>query len=390
MKIIYHHRTQGKGVEAVHIMGIINGLRALGHEVTIVGPPRTDPERNVHSSSSASIKIVPWKFVSKCLPEIFFEIIEIFYNVYSVGKLYRMMSKGRFDVIYERYALFQFGGILAARMNNCPMILEINDAASVERVRPLVLKKLARALEKFIFDKADGLVAISGYFKQYIMSLGIDEQKITVIPNAVDPDIFNSTIYDKQIIRKKFGLECCFVIGFVGLFVPWHGITFLVEVYARVARKFPFIHLMLVGDGPERLLLEEQIRNAGISDRISITGYIPHDQVAAYMSCFDAAVMPNSNCYGSPMKIFEYMAMSIAIIAPSYTPITEILKNNHSALLFTPNNGQELVDALERLINDKNLVLRLGETARREIEEKHTWVINARRVENKICQALAS
>jgi glycosyltransferase involved in cell wall biosynthesis len=163
------------------------------------------------------------------------------------------------------------------------------------------------------------------------------------------------------------------VVGFVGLFVPWHGISFLIEVFQELAKKNSFLHLLLVGDGPERASIERKIKELNLLTRITITGYIHHSKIPAFIKAFDVAVMPDSNEYGSPMKIFEYMSMAKSIAAPAYSPILEVLKDKKNALIFEPNNKDSLYNALETLIEDEKLASQLGANARHDVFAKHTW-----------------
>ena len=382
MNILYHHRTQGKGVEAVHITGIVDGLRGLGHHVMLIGPPGTNPEMPSHiiSEENNSKRTAAWAILSKHFPEILFELLEIIYSLYAFITLNSILKAKSIDIIYERYSLFQFGGVLAAGAKNIPIILEVNDSAKVERVRTLKSRRLAFWFEKRILKKADALITISNYFKNQILSYGIDDNKVNVISNAINPDLFNPKRFNRQDIRKKYELDKKFIIGFVGLFVPWHGIMLLLDVFAELFEKNSKIHLLLVGDGPERPKVESRIAELKINNRVTITGYTQHDKIPDYIDCFDVAVMPNSNNYGSPVKIFEYMGMSKAIIAPAYPPILEVLKDARNALLFEPNNPQDFYSAIENLIKNKELLREIGDNAKREVMAKHTWEKNALKV----------
>jgi len=386
MTILYHHRTQGKGIEGVHIMGMVAGFRKLGHLVKIIGPPGTDPESHPQFSSSyhqGSLRVL-WKIICEHVPEIFFEFLEIVYNFYSFFRLLIFLKANKVDFIYERYALFQFGGVAAACLNKLPIVLEVNDSALVDRSRPLKSKKMAVWFERRIFKNAHVLVTISNYFKKRILSYNIHSGKVHVLPNAINPDILNPQRYEGYAVKKNYHLESRFIIGFVGLFVPWHGLLVLLDVFAKLAAKNDSMHLLLVGDGPERAKIEGRIAEMDLKDKVTITGYVLHNRVPAFIKSFDVAVMPNSNEHGSPMKIFEYMSMARPIVAPSYSPIQEVLVDGKNALLFEPNDEKGLCLALETLIDDEELRRRLGENGRRDVLAKHTWQNNAVQILSKL------
>jgi len=383
MNVAYHHRTQFTGIERVHIMGMVTGLRSIGHCVAIVGPPGTNREKGV-GASVVRYRFgltALWRLISDHAPEIVFEFFEILYNLNSFIRLILYLRTHKVDLIYERYSLFLFSGVLVARMRKLPIVLEINDSALIDRTRPLRGKKVAIWFEKRILKSADLLITISQRFKRKILVHHIDDQKILVLPNAIDPDVLDPRKHREQNVKRKYHLDGRFIIGFVGLFVPWHGLLFLLDVFEKLAAQYGFLHLLLVGDGPERTVVESRVRERHLTEKVTMTGYVSHERVPEFMKTFDAAVMPDSNEHGSPMKIFEYMGMAKPVVAPSYAPIREVLQDGKNALLFEPNDAGGLHRALEMLIKDEGLRSRLGESARQDVLAGHTWHHNAMRLQ---------
>jgi glycosyltransferase involved in cell wall biosynthesis len=379
MNVVYHHRTQFTGIERVHITGMVTGLRRIGHHVTIVGPPGTDPEKETGTSSPGGRPGISslWKVISNHAPEILFECLEILYNFYSLLHLLLYLRAKKVDLIYERYALFQCGGVLAAHVRKIPIILEVNDSALIKRTRNLRSRRMALWFERRILRSADLLVTISSCFKDKLSAYQIDDGRIHVLPNAIDPDILSPQKEKEQNVKRTYRLDGRLIIGFVGFFVPWHGLPLLLDVFARLSAEYGLLHLLLVGDGPEKAALASRIQQMGLMQKVTMTGYVSHDEVPIYIDSFDVAVMPDSNEHGSPMKIFEYMGMAKPVVAPSYAPIREVLRDGENALLFEPNDAAGLYRALETLINNKGLRKRLGESGRRDVLAKHTWQHNA-------------
>lgn len=142
----------------------------------------------------------------------------------------------------------------------------------------------------------------------------------------------------------------------------------------------------MVGDGPNRSELEEMAIRAGVKSQLTITGVVPRDKVTDYISAFDIALQPAVVSYASPLKLFEYLSLGKAIIAPASDNIMEILENNNNAILFEPGNMKSLEDALSILINDQELRKRIGKNAQLSVEMNgYTWENNA-----KIVSQLAS
>ncbi len=380
MNILYIHRTQGKGVEGIHIRSIVKALRELNHKVTVFSPPGCDPFMTEEGrGDNQSIKKKILSFISRNSPEIFFECLELLYNVSSFAKLKRMISAGNVDLIYERYFLFSLTSSILARKNNIPIIYEVNDSSFVPRLRKLKPVRLANYLERKVFLAADAIITVSNYLKDLLIKAGIPGDKIIVTHNAVDPRIFDPGNV------KKVALDIPsdrIVLGFVGLFVKWVGLDEFLRLYHKIFIKYPQTHLLLVGSGPEESRLRKIIDDLGLQSHVTITGTVPHSQVPSYIERMDFCIIPKHEKYTSPVKLFEYMAMGKAILVPAYESIKEVVRDGENGMLFEPDDESHLFIRLQELVENKELLRFLGKNARQEILEKHTWHNNARQIED--------
>ena len=149
----------------------------------------------------------------------------------------------------------------------------------------------------------------------------------------------------------------------------------------NIERRDIRCHLLLVGDGPVRDELEQQAQRLGVADHVTFTGVVQRDQVASYVAAFDIALQPAVVAYASPLKLFEYLALGRAIVAPSQANIREVLEDGVNAVLFDPEDEAGLVKAIQRLIEDPALRQRLALKAGATISERGlTWHANAQRV----------
>jgi len=140
-------------------------------------------------------------------------------------------------------------------------------------------------------------------------------------------------------------------------------------------------HLAIVGEGPAEMDLRAQAEHLGLQDRVHFAGPRPHAEIPGLLPAFDVAVVPAINPYASPLKLFEYMAAGLAVVAPDQPNLREVLEHGKNALLVLPEDGAALLDALTSLVSDARLRDRLGSEARRNIEDRDlTWRGNARRV----------
>jgi len=378
MKILYNHRTRGKGVEGVHIRGIVGGLRGLGHKVILVSLPGAECDKTVLESSFAKM----WRIISHNAPEAIFELLEIAYNAISFIRLWNIIRKEKINFIYERYALFNFSGVTIAGIYKIPIILEINDISTLDRVRKLRMRWFAGWFEKRIFNSASALITISTYFKNHLIERGVPADKIWVLPNAVDPSVFNPKQADDYRIRKQYKFNGDVVVGFVGRFAHWHGIDFLISCIPDIISATKNVRFMFVGGGNEkaRSSFMTHIHDKGIFDSITFTGWVKHDLIPAYIAAMDITIIPNSNAYGSPMKLFEYMAMGKAVIVPRLGPIEDVVIDGRNCVMFEPGDKESLKNALQGLIKDAGKRARIGHEALKTVQENYTWEKNAQKI----------
>ncbi len=379
MNIVYVHRTQGHGVEGVHIRGIADNFRRFGHGVDILSPGEDGKD-------SSSTKAVPAKksllktFASSA-PEVVFELGELAYNFIVWRKLVRRLAAGPIDLIYERTALLSFAASLFGSRRGVPVFLEVNYTAysPLVRKRSPLLSPLAKWIDRTNFRRATHIFVVSNYLKDHLAALGIDPQKITVMTNAADPDKFNPDM-PGDAARARYGLEGKVVVGFVGGFYPWHGVDLLIESAQSAIRKDGRLALLLVGDGPLKPVLEQKVREAGLEKHVKFTGRVDHKDLPEITAAFDVGVMPDSNEYGSPMKIYEYMAMGKPVVAADYGPLRDGVEHGRNGLLFRPRDVETFTDTLIAIAADEGLRKKMGKEGRRLIETERNWKRNAERV----------
>jgi glycosyltransferase involved in cell wall biosynthesis len=375
MRILYHHRTRGRHVEGVHIRGIVGALRELGHQVDVMSFPGADPERETDTPAAGGKGRLAG-LVTR-LPGVFFEALELLYNLLTVVRMRRAWRAAPPELIYERYSLFLFATIWLARRRGIPLVLEINDSALVERVRPLTMRGLARRIERWCFRQATGLVFISTYFRDVAMGAYGEIAPSVVSPNAVDLPRFDPSRFDRERLRAERGLTGRTVCGHIGVFAHWHGVDGFVEAIAHRLDSVPDLALVFVGDGKTLPAVRELIEARGLSDRVLLPGRVPHDEVASWIACMDYAVLPNSNHYGSPMKLFEFMGMGVAVVAPDYAPVAEVIADGRTGWLFPRGDAAACVERVLELAQCAEERRRVGAAARDYIASERQWRNNA-------------
>ena len=387
MKISYHHRTRGKGAEGAHIMGVVDAFRELGHSVRLISLPGSDPElqrstANVEESEHEAIspiKKMIFRFtqLTQYMPEFIFEFFEICYNFIAYFKLKRNIDTERPDFIYERYSLFMFGGVLKAKRSGIPIVIEINDSAIVERARPLFFQKLARKIESWVFTNCDGIVFISENFRKTIESYYDEVASSVVCPNAVNSNDFSPVKDRSAALRKDLGISDKVICGFVGSFIYWHGIDRFINDIAPKLKAYPHLVLLLVGDSDTYDRIKSIVHDYKLDDQIVMTGRVPHEKVRAYIGAMDFGILPDSNEYGSPMKLFEMMGIGVPLVSPDFDPIMEVVDDGDTGWLFPRKSFFSAVEKVLELSNDSEEINRVGVNAAEYIYSERQWKNNA-------------
>jgi glycosyltransferase involved in cell wall biosynthesis len=372
-RVLYHHRTQGKAVEGVHIRGITDALRAEGVTVDIISLPGADPYTSPKAMSPTR-QAKWWMRLISNLPEALFELVEIAYNVIAGARVLGYLRRhDDADFIYERYSLFMFATVWVARHRGVPIILEVNDSAMVERVRPLFFRGVAQSIERWVFRKANGLVFVSDVFRRRALAAHRDMAPAIVTPNAANIDKFTFTPEQRATARAKWKLDDHVVCGYLGAFVPWHAIDRFVYGIAPRLAEAPHLKLLLVGDGATFPELQAFIEQQGLADRIVLTGRVPHDAVPGLLAAMDMAILPNAGDYTSPVKLFEFMACAIPPIAPDFEPIREVLTEDRNGWMFTAGDMAAAIEAVLAKSRDTQALKRVGEAARAYVAANRQW-----------------
>ena len=385
MKILYHHRTRSKDGQYVHISELIGALRKLGHDVLVVAPAAME---NAKFGDDAGLVALLKRYV----PRFVYELMEFGYSLLAYLRLRRAVLAFRPDCLYERYSLFLPSGVWIKKAFGLPMLLEVNGPLYEERQQHeggIALWRLALWTQRYAWRGADFVLPVTSVLADMVVAAGVPKERVTVIPNGIDPERFGNNSLSTPAAKAKLGLGDRLVLGFTGFVREWHGLDRVVDLVAE--RIDSGLHLLIVGDGPARESLQARARERGIVDRVTVTGVVDRDRVPDCVAAFDVALQPAVVPHASPLKLFEYLAMGRAIVAPATPNITEILTDGENAVLFDPASPDGMRRGLEKVLNDGDLRRRIADGAKRTIgRRKLTWGNNAQRVVDLFDRLLGS
>ena len=374
MKILFHHRVASRDGQAVHIEELIHALRSRGHEVRVAAPAGWD--KTGFGGSNPAIDAI-----KRAIPAAIYELLELAYNIPAFLRLRRAAAAFQPDVIYERFSLFLLAGVWLHRLSGLPLLLEINSPLFEERARNdgLKLYALGRWAQGMIWRNADVALPVTGVLGRCVAEYGVPHERIRVISNGINQAEF-VTALPRPAAKAALGVPGGVTIGFVGFIRAWNALDLLVD-FVAAHRDAHDLHLLVVGDGPAVPDLAAQAARLGVAERITMTGVVARADSPRHLAAMDIAVLPGITPYSTPLKLYEYMAMGCAIVAPDSENIREFLTDGVEALLFDPADPAAMAGCLLRLVQDGALRDRLGAAAQARIESAgFTWLSNADRV----------
>lgn len=244
--------------------------------------------------------------------------------------------------------------------------------------------KLTEMLEIETAKMSDHVFTITQALKDILVENGVSEEKISILPNAIDSKIFTISKKNKR-LEKELEFQNKVVIGYIGSFVRYEGLDLLLEACAILRKKIgDCFRLLLVGDGDEMQNLRNLSRFLHLEDVVRFTGRVNHEDVNRYYSLIDIAPLPRKGfrvCeLVSPLKPFEAMASGKVLITSSVKALAEIIEEGKTGLVFEKDNAEQLAERLESVIIDEKLRKDIGKNARKWVVENHSWDLIAKRV----------
>ena len=380
MKILYcaiDQQVPGTKGGSVHVEAVATGLAALGHDVHVLTAPGDGPfpvngARWIPMTVPLGARQLRWA---------------------RAREVIRLARRIQPDVVIERYYNFGGEGIAAAHATEAVSVLEVNapviDYPGSPKAlldKALVVEPMRRWRER-LCARADLMVTPSAA----ILPASTPRQKVIQVEWGADTDRFRPGATGPLRFTRPPGL----VAVFAGAFRSWHGAVHLVRaIRALRSDGRTDISAILIGDGPELSRAREAAEGTA---GITFTGAVPHREMPAQLAAADVGVAPFDlaahgplalGFYWSPLKMFEYMASGLPVVAPSVDRIPTLVAHGIEGLLYPPEDSRGLQGALIRL-TDAALRAPMGEAARVRAVAEFSWSAHCRALERAIGDALA-
>ncbi len=370
------------GGASTQIIGFVQAMERAGHQIEtdISGEQNLYPHIRSKKWLEWIRKRVPFSWLA-------YETLQVLNNR-RIRERLEQLDLSTFDLLWQRYELFTTAYTETARTVGLPCVFFVDAPLILERetYSHLWLKNLARQCLKKNVERSDLVIAVTESIADHIrQQINQPELEIHVIPNGfsthilkVDPEAVNS-------IRKQyFGSFNGKIIGFVGSPTIWHRLDYLVQAVYSLSQQRDDFRVLIVGDGPDLPAEIKLVEERGLGDRVKFTHQINFDDIAPYLHVLDIGVMPDSNLYGSPMKITEYMACGAVVVAPNLPPIAELCTDRINSLLFPKDDVAALYVCLYRLLDSESLLELLRQRAKTKALESYSWDARVKQIERII------
>ncbi len=358
LRVLLLYTVVGRGGDAVQVQAMRDALSHLGCEVALVGgqPLRPYQFSGAVDRPRRTLKELPWWTR---------DLLELGVNLLVAARAFRASLRFRPQVILERLTPYGPAGLLLSRLLGVPLVLHLDAPFAAER--SFRGERMFAVLHREVVRRAARRAAVvavgSEASREHYRCLGVPPDRFVLLRNGVLTD---------ELAGPRDGEVGAPVIGFVGSMARWHRVDLLVEAVARLRLQGLPVSLVLVGMGEEYHRVADQVARLALGDAVRFTGPVSREETLAAIESLQVAVLPHTLPTGSPMKLFDYAARRVAMVAPDLPNLRQVWGEGTVAF-FPPGDLGALVDTLRRLVSDGDLRRRLAEAAWRLVAERYTW-----------------
>jgi N-acetyl-alpha-D-glucosaminyl L-malate synthase BshA len=287
-------------------------------------------------------------------------VISLFFN------LIRIIKKYKIDIIHAHSVIpTGFIGIVVAKIIACPSVITSHGMD----INNFDAKSIYGHLISFSLNHCDKAIAVSGDLAETMKSLGIEENKIVILRNAVDTERFKPSKNMQLRHKCKIGKNEVLIL-FVGYLDSFKGIFELIDAFYEINKKNKNVKLMIVGTGPKEDELKKKVSKLSLKNFVIFTGNIAPIEMHKYYQAADIFLLPSYTDAGGPPVVFiEAMACGLPVIGTNVGGIPEGIENGINGFIIPPKNVDELTNRLEILFKDKNLRKEFGNNSLKKIRE---------------------
>lgn len=300
------------------------------------------------------------------------------------SRLDELIREIRPDVLHAHSPVLNaVPALRAGRRHGVPVVYEVRafwEDAAVDHgtTREGSLRyRATRALETWALRRADHVTCICEGLRADIVARGIPDDRVTVIPNAVDLDGFSFCSPPDAGLRRELGLDGAVVLGFVGSFYAYEGLDLMLDAFSRLRQQRPELKVLLVGGGPQEQALRAQVSALGLTSDVVFTGRVPNRDVQRYYNLIDVLVYARHPMrlteLVTPLKPLEAMAQGKLFVASDVGGHRELIRDGETGILFRAGDVVALEHAVERMLSAPEDWPAMRAAGRRFVETERNW-----------------
>ena len=388
MRVLYFAYIKYADGPNSHAQGFIGEIQKLVEGFSVIGlTSKVKP----YYYKGAKYK----KILKTFQPKIWYDFKKILLNINDFISEYSQIKNFKPDIIIFRYELYRLTPLIFSYLFKIPLVLESNGSAAYEcdKFGTKGNKRVACFVEGRILKHAKVVYTVSNVLKKYYLQSynNMDGKKIVTIPNGAD--LKRMKPLDKIESKKKIGLDQAFIVGFIGSFAPWHDINTLINSAIRIKKAEVKIVYLLIGAGRLKLNYQKRVIDEGLEEIVIFHDPVDYIDIPLFLSAIDMASVLSLPTYGndfhgSPIKLFEYMAMEKAVIATKLGQFTEIIEDGRNGYLVDLEDDCRVTEIILECQRHQERLNQIGVNARNTIvEKKLTWQNNAEKVHG-LCQEI--
>jgi len=360
---------------STHVRETCLALQEAGHEVVLLCSSKGDDENLSEGLTIIEAPPNNRKYLG-------YDLRNFIQNMALARHGRKLLEDRPFDAIYERSALYSSVGARLERRFGIPRILEMNAFLTVEQEKKLHFLRLAKWFEHHMARQAPAIVVVSQPLRESLAEIGVPRERIFIMPMAVNINHFIPAAPGADAIRRQWQLEGRYVIGYVGSLSGWHGIDMLHDMAQKILSRRNDFAILVVGGEPEQV--ERHRRRAqekGVEKHLIFTGSVSYENVPAHLAAMDVALVPDTNYWTCPTKMFEYQACAVPTIAPRYPAVVDALSDGEEGLLFNPGNMDAAIECILSLADAPERRAEMGRKGRERVCATRSWQRNVHSIE---------
>ncbi len=301
-----------------------------------------------------------------------------------VKRILEVIELEKPDVIHAHSpALNGLAALQAAKKSGLPVVYEIRafwEDAAVDHgtcKEGDLRYRLTRSMENYVVKHADAVTTICQGLRADLIERGFSDEKLTVIPNAVDIEKFDIITEKDQQLLSELKLDSCTVLGFLGSFYAYEGLDLIVSAMPNIIKTNPDVRLLLVGGGPQEDNLKAQVKSLSLERHVIFTGRVPHHVVNKYYSLVDLLVYPRKSMrlteLVTPLKPLEAMAQGKICLASNVGGHHELIQDGKNGYLFKAGSVEDLSQKVCSVLSQASQWEQITKQGRHYVETERNW-----------------